>query len=228
MTGSPRGVLFDMDGVLVATEALKCEAHEGTVRSLGGQVTRELYRTVMGRAQDEVVRAYIEAVGLDVAVTTYSQRFRSAYLELLRARLELVPGARELLDALRSDRLRLALVSSSPRWMMDDVLARTGLAGFFEGTVSADDVEREKPAPDPYLRALSALALRPDAALVIEDTEAGIAAARAARLPVIAVRHEYNRRHDLSGAAAELDGLSDVGRVVRLVRSLLAAQGSAG
>jgi len=105
--------------------------------------------------------------------------------------------------------------------MMDRVLAQTGLGEHFAACVSGDDVEEEKPAPEPYLKALEELSLEASRAVVIEDTESGVASAAAAGVTAIAVKHEFNGRHDFSGAVVVLEDLLDARDVVRLVESLL-------
>ncbi len=223
-----RAALLDMDGVLVATEGLKEQAHLRTLASFGFEGTpgRAFYRSVMGQPQDAVERAYLEEAGLTgrVAPTRYRERFRRDYQELLHERLELVPGARALLVRLSEEGWKLALVSSSLRWMVELVLARAGLASFFDAVVTGDDVEREKPAPDPYRAAFEALGgpehLR---AVVLEDTGAGIASGRAAGFPVVALRHGWNEELDLSGAGTLLTGLEDTGAVVGALETALEA-----
>ena len=214
-----RGVLFDMDGVLVATEEMKARAHFETVRRHGGDLAPEVYGEVMGQSHEAAAIAFINASGADLDPALYAEVFRSVYGDLLRGGVELLPGALSLVSALKDRGYRLAVVSSSLQWMMDEVLSQTGLGVLFDASVSADDVSEEKPSPEPYLEALSALRLEPNQAVVVEDSETGVASAIAAGVPVIAVRHRYNSRHDMLGAIAELDGLSDLSDVVRLIDS---------
>lgn len=215
------GVLFDLDGVLAATEEIKARAHAETVRRYGGTLDPEYYSEVMGRSHKAAARAFLETSGARLDTATYARVFDSVYAELLREGVRLVPGAAALVEALKARRCRLAVVSSSLRWMMDEVLARTGLAERFEVSVSADDVSEEKPSPQPYRTALARLGLPPGRAVVIEDSETGIAAAIAAGLSVIALRHRFNRRHDFSQARAELDTLEDTDRALRLIGRVL-------
>jgi HAD superfamily hydrolase (TIGR01509 family) len=218
---APHGVLFDLDGVLVATEELKALAHTETVAGYGGTLEPRQYTAEMGRAYDDVIEAFIRRTGIDADPAAYSRAFRSAYLDLLRTRLTLTPGAAELLDALREDGYRLAVVSSSLRWMMDEILGGARLDRFFQTVVSAEDVREEKPSPEPYRLALERLSLQPRSAIVFEDTESGITSGTRAGLKVIAVRHEYNVEHDLSRASMILDSLADTKGTVRAVRRLL-------
>ena len=219
-----RGVLFDLDGVLVSTEELKAIAHSETVAGYGGRLEPAQYRAEMGRAYDDVIDAFIRRTGIEADPADYSDAFRAAYLELLRARLELAPGATELLDALRERGYRLAVVSSSPWWMMGEIMSRTRLDRFFDAIVSADDVREEKPSPEPYLLALERLSLKPRSAVVFEDTQSGVTSGTRAGVKVIAVRHEYNVDHDLSRAATVLDSLADTQATVRAIQLLLNAE----
>lgn len=214
-------MLFDLDGVLVSTEELKAVAHAETVASYGGKLEPWQYRAEMGRAYDDVIDAFISRTGIDADPADYSQAFRSAYLDLLRARLRLTPGAADLLKALSEQDFRLAVVSSSLRWMMDEILTQTRLHRFFRAVISAEDVREEKPSPEPYQLALKWLSLEPRSAVVFEDTQSGVTSGTRAGVKVIAVRHDYNIDHDLSGAAAVLDDLSDTAGTLAAIRQLL-------
>lgn len=208
-----------MDGVLVATEELKARAHFETVRRHGGNLAPEYYGEVMGQSHEAAAIAFINASGADLDPAAYAEVFRSVYGDLLRCGVDVLPGALSLVSALKDRSYRLAVVSSSLQWMMDEVLSQPGLGALFDASVSADDVSEEKPSPEPYLKALSELGLEPNQAVVVEDSETGVASAKAAGVAVIAVRHRYNGRHDMSGAIAELDGLSDTARVAALIDS---------
>jgi HAD superfamily hydrolase (TIGR01509 family) len=218
-------VLFDLDGVLVNTEGLKAAAHAQTVATYGGTLEPWQYRAEMGRAYDDVIEAFIARTGIDAQPGVYSDEFRSAYLDLIRARLQLMPGAEDLLGTLRERGYRLAVVSSSVRWMMDEIVARTRLDRFFRTIVSAEDVREEKPSPEPYLLALERLSLDPENAVIFEDTQSGVTAGTRAGVKVVALRHEYNVDHDLSRAAKLLDDLADTEATLALIRSLLNAEG---
>jgi HAD superfamily hydrolase (TIGR01509 family) len=218
-------VLFDLDGVLVNSEGLKAAAHAQTVAAYGGSLEPWQYRAEMGRAYDDVIEAFIARTGIDAQPGVYSDEFRSAYLDLVRVRLQLMPGAEDLLGTLRERGYRLAVVSSSVRWMMDEIMARTRLDRFFQTIVSAEDVREEKPSPEPYLLALERLSLDPENAVIFEDTQSGVTAGARAGVSVVAMRHEYNVDHDLSRAAKLLDDLADTEATVALIRSLLNAEG---
>lgn len=216
-------IVFDLDGVLVETEPLKARAHRAAVRARGGDLTLETYRREMGNPHGEVIRAFLAASGLEATearVEAYEAAFRDAYRRLLARELEQVEGAGELLAACREQRRPLALVTSSDPWMVELILPRLGGVGGFGAVVTADDVDREKPHPDPYLRALSGLDEEDGPAVAVEDTAAGLASAAAAGLPVIARRHRFNRGHDFADAAALVETLAPADGFLELVDRL--------
>ena len=181
-------VLFDMDGLLVDSEPLWFVIEREVAGRLGapwGEADQEaliggsLQRTVsylLAKAE-EPVTAGREDVG-DWLVAGMAR------LVLARG-LPLQPGAARLLADLEAAGVPCALVTASSRVIMDAVLKVTGLS--FGVTVCGEDVLRGKPDPEPYLRAAALLGVPPTGCVVLEDSPTGIAAARAAGCPVIAV-----------------------------------------
>ena len=125
--------------------------------------------------------------------------------------LPVIPGA---VDAVRrlAGSYRLGVASSSNRPLIDAVLAATGLADVFEATVSSEEVERGKPAPDVYLEAASRLGVEPERAAAIEDSANGIRSAHAAEMRVIAIpNRRYPPPSDALGLAdAVLDSVAEL------------------
>jgi HAD superfamily hydrolase (TIGR01509 family) len=99
----------------------------------------------------------------------------------------------------------LALASNTPRELVDFAVSAAGLDGFFDAVVTAEEVERPKPAPDIYLAACRALGVEPRDALALEDSPPGVKAARRAGLTVIAV--PLTAEIDVSAAHEVLDSL---------------------
>lgn len=233
----PTAIVFDLDGVLVDTEPLKFRAHRAAVEARGGELGPELYRRHMGAPHDEVIRAFLRASDLEATeadLAGYEATFRAAYRELLSTELAPTEGAEALLAACREEGRPMALVTSSDPWMVEIVLPRLGGAGLFVAVVTAGDVEREKPAPDPYRKARAALvAGRPgpggvpgaEAVVAVEDTPAGVASARAAGLPVVVVRHRFNRDRSFDRADAVVDSLAPAGDLLHVVDRLAARSG---
>jgi HAD superfamily hydrolase (TIGR01509 family) len=127
--------------------------------------------------------------------------------ELDGARVEPMPGARELLAALRERGVPLGLATNSGREFATRALRSAGLHDVFDAIVSAQDVERPKPAPDVYLEAAARLGVAPADCVALEDSETGVAAARAAGMTVVGV--PSFPAIDLSAADLVADSLAD-------------------
>jgi HAD superfamily hydrolase (TIGR01509 family) len=118
----------------------------------------------------------------------FSRAYNDAVLTLLRNPIEPLDGVRDLLAELRSRGIPLGLASASLRQWVDATLEGLGLGRAFDATVSASEVQRSKPAPDLYLAAAEHLGVPSDRCLAVEDTGAGIAAARAAGMFAVQIR----------------------------------------
>ncbi|MDX3798936.1 HAD-IA family hydrolase [Streptomyces sp. AK04-3B] len=176
-----QAALFDMDGTLVDTERLWWEAVE---RVAGRRLTEADRPEVLGRPVEHT--AHWLAAGAGRPAAGLAEALHREFADRVRAGIVPRPGALALLDALARERVPTALVTASPRAVADLVLDALG-AGRFAVTVTADDTEHTKPAPDPYLEACRALGVDPAACVAVEDTETGVASAEAAGCAVLAV-----------------------------------------
>ncbi len=224
MSGLRKAVLFDMDGVLVLTESIKAEAHVATVEKLGGKASLELYTTMLGQSHENIRSAYLRAAGLRTDPQEYTRAYRAIYHALLDKKLAARPGAKELVEGLRRQGFRLAVVSSSAASSVRKILEAIGLQDAFDVRVTSDDTRQRKPDPAPYILALSRLGLPASAAVILEDSATGIIAAVRAQIPVIAVRHAFNQGEAFDDARAILDSFEDTGAAIALVRSILTSE----
>jgi HAD superfamily hydrolase (TIGR01509 family) len=179
-------VVFDMDGVLLASEEVWDEVRERYVRERGGRYDAEIQRAMMGMSSKEWSRYLHECAEVRDEPKTINDAVVALMLESYRDRLPLIPGA---VDAVRriGARWPLGLASSSNRPLIDVVLAETGLAPLFRATVSSEEVARGKPAPDVYLEAARRLGVEAERCAAVEDSHGGIRSAKAAGMRVIAI-----------------------------------------
>ncbi len=205
-------VVFDMDGVLVDTEHLWDEVREELTTEWGGRYTPEAQEAMMGMSSLEWSRYLHETVGLREAPERINQEVVRRMLARYGVELPVIPGAIEAVRRLDGAGYRLAVASSSNRELIDAVLRRLELAALFEVTVSSEEVERGKPAPDVYLEATRRLEVEPAECVAIEDSASGIRAARAAGMRVIAYpnRHYPPPAEVLASADVVLDSLGEL------------------
>lgn len=216
---TPRAIVFDLDGVLTDTEVIWDEVRRGLAAEDGVPWPDEATTAMMGMSTPEWSRYLVEAVGLHGPPEQVADRTIDAMVARYAEHLPTLPGAVAAVERLAGV-WPLGLASSSPRRIIDFSLATLGVADRFVATVSTEEVERGKPAPDGYLRTCALLGVDPATAVAIEDSSNGLRAAAAAGMAVVAVpRPEFPPdTNALALAAVVVDGLDEV--TVELVEGL--------
>jgi len=179
-------VAFDLDGVLLDSEELWDEVREGLAYERGGRWHEGAQADMMGMSSREWSAYMHERIGLSEPPEEINAEVVRRMLERYRRELPLIPGAVEAVERLAA-RWPLGLASSSNRELIDAALEVAGLSRYFRVTVSSEQVERGKPAPDVYLEAASRLGVTPERCAAIEDSQNGIRSAKAAGMRVIAI-----------------------------------------
>lgn len=217
--GRIAAVVFDLDGVLVDSEAVWDEVRRRFTEENGGRWHEGAQREMMGMSSVEWSRYVRDRLGVDMDPERISIEVADRVADLYRERLPLLPGAVESVRLLAKE-WPLAVASSSNRHVIDLAVELAGLKEEFRATVSSEEVGSGKPAPDVYLEAARRLEVDPGACAAIEDSTNGIRSARAAGMPVIAVpNRDYPPEAETRGQADRiLDSLVDL--TPDLVRSL--------
>jgi HAD superfamily hydrolase (TIGR01509 family) len=186
----PDAVIFDLDGVLMDSEQRWNEAKEALVRETGGRWRNEAPMVMMGMSSPEWSAYLRDELGVPMDADAISREVVRRMEEGYRRELPLLPGADEAVRAL-AVRWPLGLASSSNREIIDLVLELAPFGDAFRVTVSSEEVERGKPAPDVYLEAARGLGADARRCVAVEDSSNGLRAAAAARMAVIAVPNQH-------------------------------------
>jgi len=204
-------VVFDLDGVILQSEEVWDEVRGAFIRERGGRYNAEAQRAMMGMSAPEWSRYVHEELGVPDPPEEISDEIVRRMIARYRARLPLIPGAREAVERLAA-RWRLGIASSSNRPLIDAALELAGLAHLFQATVSSEEVPRGKPAPDVYLEAARRLGVAPERAAAIEDSHAGIRSAKAAGMRVVAIPNPSYPpdEHALAEADVVLNSISQL------------------
>ncbi len=179
-------VIFDLDGVLIDSEPEWEQVRRNYVLERGGSWPEDAQVHLLGMSTAEWARYLSADLGVNLPPDTVANDVIDQMAARYADSLPLMPGAGDTLQRLRRS-LRLALASSSPRRLIDSVLATAGWRDLFEATVTTDEAGRGKPAPDVYLSAAGRLELPPSACAAVEDSSNGLRSAAAAGTFVIAL-----------------------------------------
>jgi HAD superfamily hydrolase (TIGR01509 family) len=182
-------VVFDLDGVIVDSEHVWDEVREGLTRERGRRWTEEAQRAMMGMSSTEWASYMHDVLGVADPPEGINAEVVRRMMATYRAELPLIDGAVEAVERLAA-RWPLAVASSSNRPLIDLVLELSGLSGYFQATVSSEEVPRGKPSPDVYLEAARRLGVDPARCAAIEDSHNGVLSAKAAGLRVIAIPNQ--------------------------------------
>ena len=184
-------VVFDFDGLLMDTERCLTASWQYEWRQHGLDLELETFWVDHGAdVSEERYRRLADAVGVSYDRAASHAR-REAFRSGLLAGLDLSPGIANWLAQARDAGLRLAIASSSSREWVQGLLRRVGRERDFEVYACGDEVARAKPAPDVYRLALERLDLPAAAAVAVEDSAHGVAAAKAAGLRCIAIPNPH-------------------------------------
>src|SRR5205085_7731142 len=179
-------VVFDLDGVLLASEEVWDEVRERYVRERGGRYDADVQRAMMGMSSTEWSRFLHESAGVPDEPEAINAEVVRRMLGAYRDHLPLIPAAVDAVQRLAA-RYPLGLASSSNRALIDTALDVAELSPLFAATVSSEEVARGKPAPDVYFEAARRLGAAADRCAAIEDSHGGIRSASSAGMRVIAI-----------------------------------------
>jgi HAD superfamily hydrolase (TIGR01509 family) len=179
-------VVFDLDGVILDSEQLWNEVRERLARERGGHWSEQAQSDMMGMSSTEWARYMHEVVGLSDPPEEINREVVRRMLDRYAERLPLIDGAVEAVERMAA-RWPLGLASSSNRELIERALEVSGLAPYFRATVSSEEVERGKPAPDVYLEAARRLNVDASHCAAIEDSANGIRSAHSAGMRVVAI-----------------------------------------
>ena len=201
-----KAIIFDMDGVIVDSEPVHFEAHQKSLREFGMDLSLEEYLKFGVATGDKFLYENIakKYPGKPISVKDIHIRKKEIYKELTKTKLELREGILKLLSDL-SAKYRLAIASSGEKEIVMFVLEKFKIADYFEVIVTGGDIERVKPFPDVYLKAIEKLDLQKDECVAIEDSETGLRAAVSAGIICIAVPCTFTESQDFTGADVKVN-----------------------
>lgn len=213
---SPGGVVFDMDGILIDSEPLFRMAAQRAARDLGHEVTDEVYMMWMGLPPAAVEASVVETMGPAFPLEAFRERFHAIWIEHTDEHgVAAQPGITALIETLAERGIPYAVATSTRRVQAERSLALAGLAPLLGHIVCGDEVAEGKPAPEIFERAAALIDIRPERCVALEDSEAGVRAAAAARMLTIMVPDLHRPSPEVAALADYvLPSTRDAARVV--------------
>jgi HAD superfamily hydrolase (TIGR01509 family) len=194
----PRAILFDHDGVLVASEPLHWAAWEGLTKEIGIPFDEPLVRGAVGKTAPEILTLLMNRARPNWnrdpnQIQAWVNRKNEIYLEEAKQGLKPYPYVREGLEWLQANGIQAGVVSNARRRELRAVLEHLELAPLFNIIISREDAGASKPDPIPYLFGVESLGLEPHECIAIEDSPTGMEAALLAKIPTAAVLTNFPR-----------------------------------
>jgi HAD superfamily hydrolase (TIGR01509 family) len=185
---APKAVLFDLDGLILDTEAIVWEIMPVVAARFGVALERELFLELIGRHGPDVENMLLAAWGADFPLDEFKRGTAAAWEDYTKTRqIPVKPGLDALIDCLDRRGIKRAIATSTRHKRALHKLHCAGLAGRFEHVVGGDMVQHGKPAPDIYLLAASKLGVDPADCVVLEDSEPGARAGLGAGATVLLI-----------------------------------------
>jgi HAD superfamily hydrolase (TIGR01509 family) len=209
-------VVFDLDGLMFDTEALFAKVAGDLLAARGKRLTPEILGAMIGRRAAEAGAAFRAMAGLDEPVEVLMAEARARFNAEIDGAVHPTPGLFGLLDHLHALGLPLAVATSSRRAYAERLLRGHGLLDRFAFVLAGEDVAHGKPDPEIYRKAVERFGVPADSVLVLEDSAAGLAAARGAGTFAVGVPHEHSPAEGLAAAHLIVPRLDDPALLERL------------
>ncbi len=183
----PLLAIFDHDGVLVDSLALHQQAWLDLGRKAGLPISAEFIHETFGMTNPSILKRLLGEAYDPAEASRLGLWKEECYREAARGDIDLMPGVRELLDALSGAGVVLAIGSSGPRLNLELTVECCGLSGRFASIAALEDIAHGKPDPEVFLLAASRAGLPPSRAVVFEDATVGVQAAKRAGMYAVGV-----------------------------------------
>lgn len=208
---SIKGLIFDMDGLLIDSEPLWLRAEQLVFATVGIALTPLMARQTTGIRIDQVVRLrHAEQPWTNKSLAQVEAEILAEVRRLAVTEGKAMPGVKQVLETCSASGCVIALASSSPLHMIETVIEHLGIGAYFSVLCSAADEEHGKPHPAVYLTTAARMGLAPQHCLAFEDSIPGVMAAAAAGMQVVAVpdAHHFERK-EFELAQLKLASLAD-------------------
>lgn len=176
-------IIFDMDGVLIDSERISFECFQEVFKEYNYKIDKNFYVKFIGRTVDGIKAVMQEEYGEDFPFDEIYKKKSKLALEFTNKNgVKIKPGVHELLDYLNKENYKIAVATSTRRERVLQLLEEAKIKEKVNFIICGDQVENSKPNPEIFLKAAKGLNVNPEECIVVEDSDAGIIAAHAAKM----------------------------------------------
>jgi len=207
-----KGVIFDIDGVLLDTEYFQWQGWVEVLKSLKISLSKKDYFSYAGKRGDIIENELKEKYQLDFKNSELRNKKEKLLMKWLKSRkLKLMPYAKEaVIFFAKNKHIKIAVASGSPKDEVILKLKKANLYKLFSIIVTGSEVEKGKPYPDIYLLTIKKLKLKSQECLAFEDTQYGVESAKSAGLTCFVIPNEYSIKQNFSKADKIFRNLKEV------------------
>ena len=212
-------VIFDMDGLVLDTETTYFVAWRQAAKAMGYVFSEAFCNSLSGLHYQDIEPKLMAYCGADFNLASFNRLSGMFWREHVNAYgIDIKHGFTQLLEFIVQQQLPYCLATNSRAVNVYQCLELAGIHDVFTIIITRDDVERGKPAPDIFLKAAKRMGLKPADCLVLEDSVAGVSAAKKARMRCIAVKTRYSKKQDLGRADHTAGSLRGVFRILKMMK----------
>lgn len=198
-------VIFDMDGVLIDSERISFKCFQDVFKEYNYTMDEKFYLTLIGRTVNSIKEVMEKEYGADFPFDEiYEKKKNLAYEITNRDGVIVKPGVHELLDYLNSKNYKIAVATSTRKERALELLEEARIKEKVNYVIGGDQVDNSKPNPEIFLKAAKGLEVEPEKCMVLEDSDAGITAAHAAKMTGIHVPDMKELEDDTKGLAFKI------------------------
>lgn len=207
-----KGVIFDMDGVLIQSEEYMCSCAKTALQEFGVVAEDEDFQPFVGSGEDKYIGGVAELYGVSYH-TAMKDRAYEIYIENAENGIFVMPGILKLFSDLLESGMKIAIASSADQIKVDTNIRAIGIQKqMMNAIVTGDQIVSKKPAPDIFVEAARRINLSSNECIVVEDALNGIQAARAADMNCVGVTGTFSKEELLAeGAIHTVDETYEVG-----------------
>jgi len=207
-----KGVIFDMDGLMIDSETVTYEMFVKKLEELDyHDFDEEDYKNVLGKNKKGICQVFIDKYGDGFPVDEFWDDTHVWIDESLRQHVPLKKGLIELLEFLKENNYKTVVATSSEKARVNEILSNGQVIDYFDDMVCGDEVSKGKPDPETFLTACQKINVLPQEALVLEDSEPGILAAYRGQIDVICIPDKKYPEEEYAKKTVQIvDSLLDV------------------